>query len=76
MICCEPSIFQFGAVSTLTVPYSAAMAAEYGPQPNVQVYIKEGEEYVLSDDMSGVIFDGSNIIADFGGMQTGFVKVF
>lgn len=48
----------------------------YGSRPNVQVYYKDGSEYVLSDDMNGVVFDGSTITVDHGGPNTGFVKVF
>lgn len=52
------------------------MQKMYGPQPNVQVYFKEGDEYALSDDMNQVKFDGVNITADYGGVATGFLKVF
>lgn len=52
------------------------MQAKYGPEPNVQVYFKEGAEYALSDDMNQVRFDGVNIYADYGGPNTGFLKVF
>ena len=51
------------------------MAQQYGPEPNVQVYYKEGEEFVLSD-FSQVIFDGSTIIVDHGGLNTGIIKIF
>lgn len=76
MTCCVPTILSFTNQPSMTINYSAAMQEQYGPQPNVQVYIKEGEEFVLSDDMSGVVFDGVNIVADFGGVNTGFVKIF
>lgn len=76
MICCEATIVSFANEATKTIPYTAAMQEQYGPTPNVQVYIKEGDELVLSDDTSGVVFDGTNIIADFGGQQNGIVKIF
>lgn len=52
------------------------MVEQYGAKPNVQVYIKEGTEYVLSDDMNAVVFDGSTIEVDNGGPNSGFVKIF
>lgn len=76
MTCCEALIRPFTNVSTLSIPYGAAETEAYGIDPNVQVYIKDGEEYVLSDDMNQVIFNGSSIEIDFGGVSTGFVKVF
>lgn len=76
MNCCQPTIVSFANEATKTIPYTASMQELYGPTPNVQVYIKDGEEFVLSDDMSGVVFDGTNIIADFGGQQNGIVKIF
>lgn len=52
------------------------MIEQYGAKPNVQVYYKEGTEYVLSDDMNAVSFDGSMIVVDNGGLNTGVVKIF
>lgn len=76
MTCCEPFILNFANVPSSVINYTAAMQAMYGPRPNVQVYFKEGDEYALSDDMNQVTFDGVNIYADYGGSNTGFVKVF
>jgi hypothetical protein len=76
MMCCSPITQSFVNASTLTIPFGAIQQAEYGAQPNVQVYIKDGTEYVLSDDMNEVRFTGENIEIDFGGPATGFVKVF
>lgn len=52
------------------------MISNYGAKPNVQVYFKEGTEYVLSDDQNVVKFDGVNITVDNGGLATGVVKIF
>ena len=76
MPCCEPTIISFVNETGKTINYSEAMQTAYGPEPNVQVYYLEGEEYVLSDDMNQVKFDGTNIIADFGGPATGIIKIF
>lgn len=75
MSCCSPTIFPFNEAIT-TVNYSPSLAALYGSTPNVQIYYRDGTEYVLSDDMSGVVFDGTDIVADHGGLAVGFLKVF
>lgn len=75
MTCCEPAIYPFNG-STLTIDYGVEMQAAYGSNPNVQVYYREGTEYVLSDDMNQVVFTGSSIEIDFGGPNVGIVKVF
>lgn len=74
--CCEPFILNFASVSSSVINYGPAMQAMYGPEPNVQVYFKEGDEYALSDDMNQVRFDGVNIYADYGGPAYGFFKIF
>jgi hypothetical protein len=52
------------------------MVSDYGPEPNVQVYFLQDGQYVLSDDMNQVSFDGVNIVADYGGNASGFLKIF
>lgn len=51
------------------------MVEQYGARPNVQVYIKDGTEFVKSD-FNAVVFDGVSIEVDNGGPNTGFVKIF
>lgn len=78
MSCCEPTIFPFVFVSTTTIAYSPALMILYGAKPNVQVYYKftGGTQYVLSDDMNQVSFDGVNITVDHGGTgQIGFIVI-
>lgn len=76
MICCTPTIIPFNNVPSVAISYPASMIAAYGPEPNVQVFYKEGLEYVLSDDMNAVVFDGSTITVDNGGPNTGVIKIF
>lgn len=76
MSCCPATIVSFGNVSSTTINYSPSLAALYGSDPNVQVYYKDGTEYVLSDDMNEVRFDGTDIVVDHGGAAIGFIKVF
>ncbi len=75
MTCCQPTIFPFNEAIT-TINYFPYLASLYGSKPNTQIYYREATEYVLSDDMSGVSFDGVNIVADHGGVQVGLLKVF
>lgn len=74
MTCCEPTIYPFSS-STLTIDYGAQKQADYGSNPNVEVYIKEGSEYVLSEFVE-VRLSGGSIEIDFGGPAVGVVKVF
>lgn len=76
MSCCEPTIENFFNQSTTTIPYPAFMQEQYGAKPNVEVYYKDGAEYVLSNDMNRVEFDGSTITVDHGGPNTGFIKIY
>lgn len=75
MNCCEATIFTFNEAETI-INYSPALRALYGQDPNVQVYYKDGAEYVLSDDMNQVKFDGTDIVVDHGGINVGIIKVF
>lgn len=76
MNCCPPTIVSFGNVSSTTINYSPSLAALYGVDPNVQVYYKDGTEYVLSDDQNEVKFNGVDIVVDHGGIAVGFLKIF
>lgn len=76
MSCCQPTIQSFLNQSSTTIAYSAFMQEQYGSEPNVELYYKDGAEYVLSNDMNEVVFDGSTISIDHGGSNTGFVKIF
>jgi hypothetical protein len=75
MTCCTPIIQPFNEAVT-TIDYTAAMQAEFGPTPNVQVYYRDGTEYVLSDDMSSVKLEGGFIVVDHGGVNVGLIKIF
>lgn len=75
MNCCEATIYPFNG-SSMTIDYNTAHKSAYGLEPNVQVYYREGTEFVLSDDMNQVSFDGNSIEIDFGGPAVGIVKVF
>lgn len=74
--CCDQMITSFNNVASQVIAYGADKQALYGSRPNVQVYFKDGTEYVLSDDFNNVTFTGSSIVLDFGGSNTGIIKIF
>lgn len=73
--CCTPTIQPFNEAVT-TINYSTTLRRSFGNEPNVQVYYAQDGNYVLSDDMNQVKFDGTNIEVDHGGPQVGFIKIF
>lgn len=75
MNCCEPTILTFNDNIT-RISYSEGMAQKYGSEPNVQVYYLEDGNYVVSNDMNRVSFDGSAITVDHGGVNVGIIKIF
>lgn len=76
MSCCNPIQQAFTNVSSVSVPYDAFEKAQFGKTPNVQVYIFDGTDYVLSDDQNQIMVESDSIEIDLGGIATGFVKVF
>jgi len=74
-MCCPYTIVPFVNEASKEIPYSAAMMAAYGSTPNTQVFYKEGTEYALSDDANRVDFNGVRILVDFGGPNTGIIKI-
>lgn len=74
---CSPTEITFPNLSTLTIPYTAALAAKYGPLPTVQVWIY-APDGTLQDMGISSKFDAypvSNIIFDFGGPASGVIKI-
>lgn len=75
MTCCPATIVTFTNQPSSTIGYTGGLAEQYGPEPNVQVFYKEGTEFVQSE-FSEVKFNGSTIIVDHGGLNTGIIKIF
>lgn len=67
MSCCAETIIPFFYSSSTTIGYT-------GTAPQIIVYYVQDGEYVLSDDMSGISFDGTFITVDHGGPQSGIIK--
>jgi uncharacterized protein YlzI (FlbEa/FlbD family) len=72
-MCCEPTIVPFNG-ATLSIPWGATEIAKHGQVPDVQVLIKEGSEYVVSEFIEAK-FTGTSIDFDFGGSQVGIIKI-
>jgi hypothetical protein len=74
---CEPTFIEFTDIPTLTVPYTASMAAQYGAVPTIKVWIYD-ENGVLVNMSVRQAFDTyppTQIMFDFGGNATGVIKI-
>lgn len=76
MSCCEAIVQPFANETAVSIPYGEIQRTAYGNTPNVQVWIEDGEEYVLSDDGNQIRIEEGSIEIDLGGPGAGFVKVF
>lgn len=77
MSCCVATIQSFSLAERTTINYSESMQLRYGSRPNVQVYyVDPSGELVISDDMNQVVFDGTTIEVDHGGINSGVIKIF
>lgn len=76
MTCCPSYNTQFSNVEMKTIPYGDDKRAEFGNVPNIKVYIRDDVtgEYVSLPFFSAQIV-GDNVIVDFGGISTGFIKL-
>ena len=73
---CAPTIIEFINKETLTIPYTAALAAMYGDIPTVQTWIYDGTELV--NMRIRVEFDQmppTQINFDFGGLASGRIVI-
>lgn len=73
---CEPTFINFINQSTLVIPYTAAMLADYGAVPTIKVWIYEGTELVnMSVRQALDTYPPTEIRIDFGGPATGVLKI-
>lgn len=74
--CPEATIIQFIDAETLSIPYTAVMAANYGAVPTVEVFILDNGEYIKPVIRVGFdAYPPTTIIADLGGMASGYIKI-
>lgn len=77
MSCCPPYKQSFSGVSVAAVPYGDSMRTKYGIAPNIQVFIYSTIQaaYIqLQYSVKEIV--GDLIELDFGGVGTGFIKIF
>lgn len=75
--CCGQMNVPFNNVATVSIPWGAPEADQFGQVPNVQVWYQQDGNYVLSDDNNQVIFTTTSIEVDLGGPGfTGIIKIF
>ena len=79
MACCPYDIISFADKLTTSIAYPDTLKAIFGQKPRVSVYYWDadvGEFYTLNDfPTSSVIFTGSSIEIDHGGLASGYVKI-
>ncbi len=79
MACCPSSLTFFADALTTVILYPEAFKMLYGAKPRVNVYyydIITHDFYTLNDfPGSQVIFNGSEIEIDHGGLASGYVKI-
>jgi len=75
--CCQQTKIQFNNADSTTIVYDAVMRAKYGVQPRVFVWYYDTvtEEFYLSNFFTVMKYDGSDIVVDHGGPNTGFIIV-
>lgn len=75
-ISCEPTIVTFTNQSTLSIPYTAALQAAYGPVPTVQVWISDGANLVNMGITTTFDTYPPNVLGfDFGGQASGIIVI-
>lgn len=74
---CEPLFIQFTEQSTLTIPYTASLQAQYGTIPTVKVWIydESGELVNMSVRQAFDTYPPTELRFDFGGPATGVIKI-
>lgn len=74
---CDPTFISFTNQTTLSIPYTASLLAQYGNAPTVQVWIYDTTGELVNMNIRAV-FDAypPNIISfDFGGTASGIIKI-
>lgn len=73
---CDPTFVSFTNQSTLVIPYTASMLANYGNAPTIKAWIYDGSELVnMSIRQAFDAYPPNNLLFDFGGNATGIIKI-
>lgn len=75
--CCIPTQVQFANASTTSITYDQTMRDKYGVQPRVYVYYHDPVDgsFYHSPFFTHVTFNGTTIVVDHGGPNSGIVVV-
>lgn len=74
---CDPTFVSFTNASTLTIPYTASMAAKYGQVPTLKIWLYDtnGELVNMSVRQAFDTYPPTEIRIDNGGIASGILKI-
>lgn len=73
---CEPLILQFTNQSSMVIPWTAYLQSLYGTAPSVNIWTYDGSELVQAGQVVKYdTFPPTSLILDFGGTQSGIIKI-
>jgi hypothetical protein len=74
---CDPTFIQFVDASTMVIPYTASLQAQYGTVPTIKVWIYDtnGELVNMSVRQAFDTYPPTELRFDFGGPATGVIKI-
>lgn len=74
---CDPTFVSFTNAATLTIPYTAAMAAKYGLVPTLKIWLYDtnGELVNMSVRQAFDTYPPTEIRIDNGGIASGILKI-
>lgn len=74
---CEPTIIEFTNQATMTIPWTAFLQAKHGITPDVQVWTYDTNGELVAGGLRVALdtFPPTEIRIDFGGVNSGFVKI-
>lgn len=74
--CEEPYILQFTNTLNIDIPYTEELRTKFGDVPTVEIWIFDGTQYSKAFIQDGFdAYPPTRIIADLGGLATGFIKI-
>jgi hypothetical protein len=74
--CEEPTVISFADQTMIDITYTDEMKAKYGDVPTVEIWTLDNGEYVKTFIRAGFdAYPPTKIIADLGGLASGFLKI-
>lgn len=74
---CEPTIIEFTNQTGMTIPWTAFLQDKYGITPNIQVWIYDENGELVAAGLRVALdqLPPTEIRIDFGGVNSGFIKI-